>query len=195
MILVHKMADYIQFKYMQSRIQRKQSGVYRVLIVSVAAGNRADWRRYRNSGKEAEAGFSLKNSSWGRAQLGMGWIEGSVADSCDKGGERIIFFFAISHCLRSGCINGCDPFISLSESIFLQKAERVQNGIRWVRGKNQGQERLIQDADFHISSAQWVRTARCVLSMDEGPAWIQLREVSGVNSGTDILITRENVSR
>lgn len=72
MILVHKMADYIQFKYMQSRIQRKQSGVYRVLIVSVAAGNRADWRRYRNSGKEAEAGFSLKNSSWGRAQLGMG---------------------------------------------------------------------------------------------------------------------------
>lgn len=36
----------------------------------------------------------------------------------------------------------------------MQKAERIQNGISWVRGKNQGRERLIQDAGFHISSAQ-----------------------------------------
>lgn len=71
MMLMHKMADYIQFKYMQSRIQRKESGVYRVSIVSVAAGSRADWRRYRNSGKEARAGFSIKDGLRGSAQLGM----------------------------------------------------------------------------------------------------------------------------
>lgn len=50
----------------------EESGVYRVLIVSVAAGIRADWRRYRNSGKETKASFSIKDSLRRSAQLGMG---------------------------------------------------------------------------------------------------------------------------
>lgn len=53
MMLMHKMADDIQFKYRRSRIQREQSGVFRALVISVGAGCRADWRRYRNFGKEA----------------------------------------------------------------------------------------------------------------------------------------------
>lgn len=68
MMLMHKTADYIQFK----AEFRGKSGAYRVPIVFVAAGSRADWRRRRNSGKEARAGFSIKDGLRGSAQLGMG---------------------------------------------------------------------------------------------------------------------------